>query len=83
MGKRKSLTVRKTLIKTSTQPLLNQNISIGNNNPRTKITINKTLLWKEQDKIKKEKLQKQKIEFKKPKKEIVEYTIIINTKKKK
>ena len=75
----KPLIVRKTLTKTSTQPLLNQNISLGNNNPRTKITINKTLLWKEQDKIKKEKLVKQKIEYKKPKKEIVEYTKIKNT----
>ena len=78
----KPLTIRKTLTKNSTQTSLNQNISIGNNNPQTKITINKRLLWKEQDKIKSDKLHKQKIEFRKPKNEIPEYTKITNTNKK-
>ena len=42
----KPLTVRKTLIKTTTTNSENQNIN-KDNNIRTKITINKTLLWKE------------------------------------
>ena len=74
----KPLTVRKTLIKTTTTNSENQNIN-KDNNIRTKITINKTLLWKEQEKTKSEKYIKPKQEMKKPKKEIPEYTKITNT----
>ena len=48
----KPLTVRKTLIKnTNSQNTENENLNITKDNkPYTRITINKSLLWKEQDK---------------------------------
>ena len=53
----KLLTVRKTLIKNTNSNPENQNIN-KDNKSYTKITINKSLLWKEQDRIKLEKNQK-------------------------
>ena len=75
----KPLTVRKTLIKSITNnselPTQSNNI----NNPKTKITINKTLLWKDQDRSKTERnslplASKIKQEIKKHKKENFDYT---------
>ncbi len=78
----KPLTVRKTLIKSITNnselPIQSNNI----NNPKTKITINKTLLWKDQDRSKTERnslplASKIKQEIKKQKKD--DYTKIVSS----
>ena len=78
----KPLTVRKTLIKSITNnselPTQSNNI----NNPKTKITINKTLLWKDQDRSKTERnslplASKIKQEIKKQKKD--DYTKIVSS----
>ena len=54
----KPLTVKKTLVKsiTNNSGLSNNHSNNINNtiNPKTKITINKTLLWKEQERTKTE-----------------------------
>ena len=80
----KPLTVRKTLIKSITNnselPTQSNNI----NNPKTKITINKTLLWKDQDRSKTERnslplASKIKQEIKKHKKENFDYTKIVSS----
>ena len=80
----KPLTVRKTLIKSITNnselPTQSNNI----NNPKTKITINKTLLWKDQKKTKTERnslplASKIKQEIKKHKKENFDYTKIVSS----
>ena len=62
----KLLTVRKTLVKNTNSNLENQVIN-KENKSYTKITINKSLLWKEQEKTKSEKYIKPKQEMKKPK----------------
>ena len=78
----KPLTVRKTLIKSITNnselPTQSNNI----NNPKTKITINKTLLWKDQDRSKTERnslplASKIKQDIKKQKKD--DYTKIVSS----
>ena len=71
----KLLTVRKTLVKNTNSNLENQVIN-KENKSYTKITINTSLLWKEQDKIKLEKNQKPKTDFKKSKRENFEFSKI-------
>ena len=71
----KLLTVRKTLIKNTNSNPENQNIN-KDNKSYTKITINKSLLWKEQDRIKLEKNQKPKTDFKRLKRDNFEFTKI-------
>ena len=71
----KFLTVRKTLVKNTNSNPENQNIN-KDNKSYTKITINKSLLWKEQDRIKLEKNQKPKTDIKKGKRDNFEFNKI-------
>ena len=80
----KPLTVRKTLIKSITNNSELPTQSNNTNNPKTKITINKTLLWKDQDRSKTERnslpfTSKIKQEIKKQKKENSDYTKIVSS----
>ena len=80
----KPLTVRKTLIKSITNNSELPTQSNNTNNPKTKITINKTLLWKDQDRSKTERnslpfTSKIKQEIKKQKKDNSDYTKIVSS----